>query len=80
MGVSGLCTRVPGTVRVWCAAADTPLSTQAVSCGTRHKRPRPRVVFFSRRGEKSECAGITLPDTRGWSTQSDRRECGHTVP
>ena len=38
-----------------------------------HKRQRPRVAFFSRQGEKSERSGITLPDTRGWSTQSDRR-------
>ena len=47
MGVSGLCTSVPGTVRVWSRVADTPQSTQTVSCaaGT-HKRPQPRVVFF----------------------------------
>ena len=38
-----------------------------------HKRPRPKVAFFSRQGEKSDRSGITLPDTRGWSTQSDRR-------
>ena len=38
-----------------------------------HKRPRPRVAFFSRQGEKSERSGITLPDTRGWSTQGDKR-------
>ena len=45
-----------------------------------HKRPRPRAAFFSRQGEESERSGITLPDTRGWSTQSDRWQCGHTVP
>ena len=32
------------------------------------RRPRPRVVF-SRQGEGSERSGITLPDTRGWSTR-----------
>ena len=42
MSVSGLCTRVPGTVRVWCAAADTPQSTQTVSCGSRQGLTRDR--------------------------------------
>ena len=37
MGVSGLCTRVPGTARVWSAVADTPQSTQ-VSDTRYHKR------------------------------------------
>ena len=39
-----------------------------------HKRPWQGVAFFSRQGEESERSGITLPDARGWSTQSDRRE------
>ena len=42
-----------------------------------HKRPRPRVAFFSRQGEKSERSGITLPDTRGWSTQVTDGERSH---
>ena len=49
MSVSGLRTRVPGSVRVWSAVADTPQSTQTVSCGSRQRlkqRPRTRVVFF----------------------------------
>ena len=80
MGVSGLCTRVPGTVRVWCAAADTPQSTPGCvvwDAAETHKRPRPSVVFFSRQGEKSERSGITLPDTRGWSTQVTDGEWSH---
>ena len=41
--MSADCARgVPGTVRVWCAAADTPSSTQAVSCGTRQGLTRDR--------------------------------------
>ena len=32
------------------------------------------------RVRESERSGITLPDTRGWSTQSDKWEWGHTVP
>ena len=42
VSVSGLCTRVPGTARVWSAAADTPKSTQAVSCGLRQTPGRVR--------------------------------------
>ena len=63
MTVSGLRTSVPGSVRVWSAVADTPQSTQTVSCGSRQRlkqRPRTRVVFFfSRQGEESERSGIT---------------------
>ena len=38
MSVSGRCTSVPGTVRVWGAVADTPQSTQTVSCGLRQRQ------------------------------------------
>ena len=72
MGVSRLCTRVPGTVRVWCAAADTPLDSQETA-------PQSS-FFFSQQGEESERSGLILPDTRGWSTQSDRWEWGRVVP
>ena len=57
---------------LWCAVADTPQSTQAVSCGTRQGFTRdrgPEWCFFSWRCEESERSGITLPDARGWSTQ-----------
>ena len=80
MSVSGPCTRVPRTVRVWCAVADTPQSTQAVSCGSRQRLKGdhgPEQCFFSRQGEGSERSGITLPDTRGWSTKSWK--WGHAV-
>ena len=83
MSVSGLCTRVPGTARVWSAAADTPQSTQTVSCGLRQRLiggRGPEKCFFSQQGEQSECSAITLPDTRGWSTESDRWKWGHAVP
>ena len=38
-------------------------------------------VFFLPVGvEESERSGITLPDTRGWSTKSDRWKWGRAVP
>ena len=83
MGVSGLCTRVPGTVQVWSTVADTPQSTQTVSCGLRQGLTRDRGLekwFFSRQGEESERSGIILPDARGWSTKSGRWKWGHAVP
>ena len=42
MSVSGLCTSAPGTVRVWSTVADTPQSTQTVSCGLRQGLTRDR--------------------------------------
>ena len=45
-----------------------------------HKIPRPREVFFSRQGEESERSRTILPEARVWSTQSDKREWGHTIP
>ena len=63
MSVSGLRTSVPGSVRVWSAVADTPQSTQAVSCGSRQRLKGdrgPEKCFFSRQGEKSERSGITV--------------------
>ena len=71
MGVSGLYTSVPGTVRVWSAVADTPQSNCAawVAAGTQTETANQSSVFFSRQGEESERSGIILPDARGWSTE-----------
>ena len=62
MNVSGLCTSVPGTVRDGSAVADTPQSTQTVSCGLRQRlkqRLQPRVFSPSRvkraRARESPC-------------------------
>ena len=63
--------------------ADTPQSTQTVSCGLRQRLKGdrgPELCFFSPAGEESERSGIILPDARGWSTKSGGWKWGHAVP
>ena len=58
--------RAPGLCRVGCVRDSKETAAQSS-------------LFFSGQGKESERSGITLPDTRGWSTQSDKWEWGHTV-
>ena len=78
-----VCTKVPGTVRVGSAVADTPQSMQVVSCGSRQGLKGDRGLekcFFSWQGEESERSGITLPDTQRLVGKSDKWDWGHAVP
>ena len=74
MGVSRLCTR--DSLSLECRGGHTAEHPGCVvwDAAETHQRPRPSVASFSRQGEESERSGITLPDIRGWSTQSGCRE------
>ena len=83
MSVSGLCTRVPGQSESGVPRQTLRRALRLCRAGRGRDSQETAArssLFFSRQGEKSERSGITLPDARGWSTQSDSREWGHAVP
>ena len=83
MSVSGLRTSVPLSVRVCSAVADTPHSTQAVSCGSRQRHKgdhSPEKCFFLPGRVRRASARESPCQTPDWSTKIGGRKWGHAVP